>query len=127
MKPVVDRYAWITVRRKEDRDLVVYPTGQQTLVRFPWGTLWQTMRWHRRLLRQVLPMLHIMFNGMNGIHRPEAGIIGAAFDAGATVELICDGFHIHPSVVRMTAALFGSSFEFNFGFYALCGNAGRRI
>ena len=25
------------------------------------------------------------------------GIIGAAFDAGATVELICDGFHIHPS------------------------------
>ena len=23
----------------------------------------------------------------------DAGIIGAAFDAGATVELICDGFH----------------------------------
>ena len=54
-------------------------------------------------------MLHIMFNGMNGIHHRKPGIIGAAFDAGATVELICDGFHIHPSVVRMTAALFGSS------------------
>ena len=27
--------------------------------RFPWGTLWQTMRWHRRLSRQVLPMLRI--------------------------------------------------------------------
>ena len=50
-----------------------------------------------------------MFNGMNGIHHRKPGIIGAAFDAGATVELICDGFHIHPSVVRMTAALFGSS------------------
>ena len=48
-----------------------------------------------------------MFNGMNGIHHRKPGIIGAAFDAGATVELICDGFHIHPSVVRMTAALFG--------------------
>ncbi len=44
-----------------------------------------------------------MFNGMNGIHHRKPGIIGAAFDAGATVELICDGFHIHPSVVRMTA------------------------
>ena len=49
-----------------------------------------------------------MFNGMNGIHHRKPGIIGAAFDAGATVELICDGFHIHPSVVRMTAALFGA-------------------
>lgn len=47
-----------------------------------------------------------MFNGMNGIHHRKPGIIGAAFDAGASVELICDGFHIHPSVVRMTGALF---------------------
>ena len=48
-----------------------------------------------------------MFNGMNGLHHRKPGIIGAAFDAGATVELICDGFHIDPSVIRMTAALFG--------------------
>lgn len=48
-----------------------------------------------------------MFNGMNGLHHRKPGIIGAAFDAGATVELICDGFHIEPSVIRMTAALFG--------------------
>ena len=45
-----------------------------------------------------------MFNGMNGLHHRKPGIIGAAFDAGATVELICDGFHIEPSVIRMTAA-----------------------
>jgi len=49
-----------------------------------------------------------MFNGMNGLHHRNPGIIGAAFDAGATVELICDGFHIDPSVIRMTAALFGN-------------------
>lgn len=49
-----------------------------------------------------------MYNGMNGLHHRKPGIIGAAFDAGATVELICDGFHIHPSVVRLSAALFGN-------------------
>ena len=48
-----------------------------------------------------------MFNGMNGLHHRKPGIIGAAFDAGATVELICDGYHIHPSVIRTTFKMFG--------------------
>lgn len=48
-----------------------------------------------------------MFNGMYGIHHRKPGLIGAAFDAGATVELICDGMHIHPSVIRMAQQLFG--------------------
>ncbi len=34
-------------------------------------------------------------------------MIGAAFDAGASVELICDGLHIHPSVIRVTSRIFG--------------------
>ena len=34
-------------------------------------------------------------------------MIGAAFDCGATVELICDGLHIHPAVIRATHQLFG--------------------
>ena len=37
------------------------------------------------------------------------GVIGAAFDTpGVRAELICDGIHIHPSVVRATFALFGA-------------------
>ncbi len=48
-----------------------------------------------------------LFNGMPPLHHRQPGIIGAAFDAGATAELICDGLHIHPSVVRATFALFG--------------------
>ena len=40
------------------------------------------------------------------LHRAP-GVIGAAFDAGASVELICDGLHIHPSVIRVTYQLFG--------------------
>lgn len=48
-----------------------------------------------------------LFNGMNPLHHRKPSIIGAAFDAGATVELICDGLHIHPSVIRVVHQLFG--------------------
>jgi N-acetylglucosamine-6-phosphate deacetylase len=41
------------------------------------------------------------------LHR-EPGLIGAAFDTpDCKVELICDGIHIQPSVVRATLKLFG--------------------
>lgn len=48
-----------------------------------------------------------LFNGMDALHHRKPAIIGAAFDAGATVELICDGLHIHPSVIRMVHQLYG--------------------
>lgn len=48
-----------------------------------------------------------LYNGMPSLHHREPGVIGAALDAGATVELICDGLHIHPSVIRLTHRLFG--------------------
>jgi len=48
-----------------------------------------------------------LFNGMPSFLHRAPGIIGAAFDSGASVELICDGLHIHPSVVRATSRLFG--------------------
>jgi len=48
-----------------------------------------------------------LFNGMNPLNHREPGIIGAAFDAGAYVELIVDGIHIHPAVVRSAFKLFG--------------------
>ena len=48
-----------------------------------------------------------LYNGMPSLHHREPGVIGAALDAGASVELICDGLHIHPSVVRLTYAAFG--------------------
>lgn len=49
-----------------------------------------------------------LFNGMPGLHHRKPGVIGAAFDAGATVELICDGLHLHPAAVRLAMQLFGS-------------------
>ena len=48
-----------------------------------------------------------LFNGMEPLHHRKPAIIGAAFDAGASVELICDGLHIHPAVIRMVARLYG--------------------
>jgi len=48
-----------------------------------------------------------LYNGMSGFLHRAPGIIGAAFDSGASVELICDGLHIHPSAIRVTHQLFG--------------------
>ncbi len=48
-----------------------------------------------------------LFNAMSSLAHREPGLVGAAFDSVATVELICDGLHIHPSVVRMVFQLFG--------------------
>lgn len=48
-----------------------------------------------------------LYNAMPGLHHRMPGVIGAAFDAGATAELICDGLHVHPSAVRIAEQLFG--------------------
>ena len=48
-----------------------------------------------------------LFNGMPAFAHRAPGVVGAAYDAGATVELICDGLHIHPSAIRVTHGLFG--------------------
>jgi len=48
-----------------------------------------------------------LFNGMNAFLQREPAVVGAAFDCDAYVELISDGVHIHPSVVRAVFKMFG--------------------
>jgi N-acetylglucosamine-6-phosphate deacetylase len=48
-----------------------------------------------------------LFNAMPPFLHRSPGVIGAASDAGADVELICDGFHVHPSVIRSVFRWFG--------------------
>ena len=49
-----------------------------------------------------------LFNAMPPFTHRSPGVIGAAFDhPEVRAELICDGIHIHPSVVRATFQLFG--------------------
>ncbi len=40
-------------------------------------------------------------NAMSGLHHRAPGVVGAAlFDPRVTIELIADGVHVHPSVIR---------------------------
>lgn len=47
-----------------------------------------------------------LFNGMNSFLHRDPGIIGAALDSNAFVELICDGNHLHPAIVRAIFKMF---------------------
>lgn len=50
-----------------------------------------------------------LFNAMTPIKNREPGVPTAVFDSDTvTAELICDGFHNHPAVLRMAFRLLGS-------------------
>jgi len=43
-----------------------------------------------------------LFNAMSGLHHRDPGVVGAALtSASATAELIADGIHVHPAVLRL--------------------------
>ncbi len=49
-----------------------------------------------------------LYNAMPPLAHRDPGVIGAAYESPCVKpELICDGIHIHPSVVRLTFGLFG--------------------
>lgn len=45
-----------------------------------------------------------LYNAMNGLHHREPGVVGMVYDTKVWAELICDGVHVHPAVVRFTFA-----------------------
>lgn len=58
--------------------------------------------------RGACHMTHL-YNAMPGLHHRKPGPIAAAWEKpDATVELICDGVHIHPAMVRLTFGMFGA-------------------
>ncbi|WP_027340761.1 N-acetylglucosamine-6-phosphate deacetylase [Halonatronum saccharophilum] len=47
-----------------------------------------------------------LFNGMRALHHREPGVLGALLlDEEATVEIIADGHHLHPSIIEMVFKL----------------------
>lgn len=49
-----------------------------------------------------------LFNAMNPLHHRNPGPIGAAFEHPEVfVEMICDGIHIHPAVMKASLRMFG--------------------
>lgn len=47
------------------------------------------------------------FNAMPPLHHRKPSLIGAASDSDMYVQVICDGKHIHPAVIRILYKLFG--------------------
>ena len=47
-----------------------------------------------------------LFNGMEPFLHRAPGLVGAAMDSGAFVEVICDGYHLHPAVIRAIFRMF---------------------
>ena len=63
---------------------------------------------HKAIEAGVSHITHL-YNAMPPYMHREPGVVGAAAEsAGVMAELICDGNHIHPSVVRNTFRLFGA-------------------
>lgn len=51
-----------------------------------------------------------LYNAMPPFNHRDPGVVGAAFDCKESrVELICDGVHIHPAMVRATFQMFGAA------------------
>lgn len=46
-----------------------------------------------------------LFNAMSLLHHRMPGLVGAAFDCGMFTELICDGIHLHETIIRMMFAM----------------------
>ncbi len=49
-----------------------------------------------------------LFNAMNGLHHRKPGVVGAVLeDERVRAELICDGEHIHPAVLKIAFSILG--------------------
>lgn len=50
-----------------------------------------------------------LYNAMRGLHHREPGALGAVLmDHGVTAQLIADGVHVHPDLLRWTAGVLGT-------------------
>lgn len=58
-------------------------------------------------IRKGADCLTHTFNAMPPLHHRNPGVIGAAIQADAWVQIICDGLHVHKSVIKMLYKTFG--------------------
>ncbi len=57
-------------------------------------------------LRGASHVTHL-YNAMSSFSHRAPGLIGAAADYASSVELICDGHHVHPAAIRVALSIFG--------------------
>jgi N-acetylglucosamine-6-phosphate deacetylase len=64
----------------------------------------------RELVSRGLSHCSHAFNAMRGLHHREPGAAGAVLDLPEiTAEVICDGVHVHPAIVRLLARTKGAA------------------
>ncbi|MBO5883183.1 MAG: N-acetylglucosamine-6-phosphate deacetylase [Clostridia bacterium] len=56
--------------------------------------------------RGIISYTHL-FNAMTPLHHRDGGAVCAAFEGDRFAEIICDGFHISPEMIRLTHRLKG--------------------
>ncbi len=68
------------------------------------GHSWALAESVERGIEQGLRHVTHLFNAMGGVHHRERGAAGVALaDDRLTCDLICDGVHVHPDLVRVAA------------------------
>jgi len=78
------------------RDLVLFSIGHTAA---DYGEAVNAIEWGARHFTHL-------FNAMTGLNHREPGVVGAALaSAHATAELIADGIHVHPAVLRIAALM----------------------
>jgi len=78
------------------RDLVLFSIGHTAA---DYGEAVNAIEWGARHFTHL-------FNAMTGLNHREPGVVGAALaSAQATAELIADGIHVHPAVLRIAALM----------------------
>jgi N-acetylglucosamine-6-phosphate deacetylase len=76
------------------RDLVCFSIGHTAA---DYGEAVNALEWGARHFTHL-------FNAMTGLNHREPGVVGAALvSTKATAELIADGIHVHPAVLRLAA------------------------
>ncbi len=55
-----------------------------------------------RLFDQGIASVTHLYNAMTGLHHRDPGCVGASLFSDVYTELICDGFHIHPRMIKFT-------------------------
>ncbi len=80
------------------------------------------------LTAKALGASHIthLFNAMSPFGHREPGLVGAFFDSDFTAELICDGVHVHDSVIRTAFSLAADRIAVVSDSIAACGLADGR-
>ncbi len=90
-----------------DTDGSFTATAQQLGIVLSLGHTEATYAQAKELVARGVNCFTHLFNAMPPLHHRDGGAVAACFDSDAYGEIICDGFHIAPHMVRLAYRLLG--------------------